>query len=55
MSNSVLAHLVGPVPVALFYEDGTLRKSSKAELSHELKLVTEQTDGPTSDTPRILI
>ena len=54
--DSVLAHPVGPVPTALFHEDGTLRKSSKAELGHKLEeLVTEQAGRPTSDTPTVHI
>ena len=33
--ESVLGHPVGPVPSALFHDDGSMRKSTKSELGHK--------------------
>jgi hypothetical protein len=35
--DRVLSHPVGPVPTSLFYDDGTVRKCTKAGLGHKLE------------------
>ncbi len=36
-SDSILNHPIRSVPLALFHEDGSMRKTSKFELSHNLE------------------
>jgi len=34
---TALGHPIGPVPMAIFHADGTMRKTNKAELGHQLE------------------
>ena len=48
--ESVLGHPVGPVPSALLYDDGSMRKTTKSELGHKLEAdVSEVTELPQHD------
>lgn len=38
--ESVLSYPIGPVPVSLFHEDMTMRKTNKADLAHKLESET---------------
>ena len=35
--EKVLSFPVGPIPTSLFHDDGTMRKSCKADLCHQLE------------------
>lgn len=35
--DKVLSYPIGPIPVALFHEDGTMRKTCKSDLLHQLE------------------
>jgi len=35
--TTVLSRPIGPVPVSIFHPDGTMRKTNKAELGHQLE------------------
>ena len=39
--NSVLSYPIGPVPTSMFHDDGTMRKTAKAELGQKLDEVAE--------------
>ena len=41
MAN-VLGHPIGPMPMAIIHADGTMRKTSKAELGHQLEAQVER-------------
>ena len=46
----VLSHPVGPVPSALFHDDGSMRKTTKSELGHKLEAdVSKVTELPQHD------
>ena len=48
--ESVLSHPVGPVPSALFHDDGSMRKTTKSELGHKLEAdVSKVTELPQHD------
>ena len=48
--ESVLGHPVGPVPSALFHDDGSMRKTTKSELGHKLEAdVSKVTELPQHD------
>ena len=34
----VMSHPVGPLPTSMFHDDGSMRKTSKAELTHQLEM-----------------
>ncbi|EMP38263.1 hypothetical protein UY3_04472 [Chelonia mydas] len=40
--RTVLSHPVGPVPMSLFHVDGTMRRTDKAELGHQLEAQAER-------------
>jgi hypothetical protein len=42
--EKILSFPIGPVPISIFHEDGTMRKTSKADLSHQLE--SEATSRP---------
>jgi hypothetical protein len=33
--EKIISFPIGPVPISIFHEDGTMRKTSKADLSHQ--------------------
>jgi hypothetical protein len=35
--EKVLSFPIGPIPTSLFHDDGTMRKTSKADLAHQLE------------------
>jgi hypothetical protein len=35
--EKILSFPIGPVPISIFHEDETMRKTSKADLSHHLE------------------
>lgn len=39
---TVLDHPIGPVPMAIFHADGTMRKTNKAEPDHQLEAQDER-------------
>ena len=39
---TVIGHLIGPVPMVIFHADGTMRKTNKAELGHQLEAQVER-------------
>ena len=39
---TVLGHPLGPVPMVIFHADGTMRKTKKAELGHQLEAQVER-------------
>ena len=43
--DNILSHPIGPVPISLFHEDGTMRKCTKAELGQKLEeaIVSQET------------
>ena len=49
--EKVLSFPIGPIPTSLFHEDGTMRKTNKANLCHALESdVTPTTDAGTWET-----
>ena len=46
---TVLGHPIGPVPMAIFNADGSMRKTNKAELGHQLEAQVERV----SELPQI--
>ena len=52
---TVLGHPIGPVPMAIFHADGTMRKTKKAELGHQLEAQVERVSQLPSYFKQLLI
>ena len=47
MIDNILSHPVGPIPVSMFHEDGTMRKSCKSDVEKQF----ENEDSPVLSLP----
>ncbi|KAK3108129.1 hypothetical protein FSP39_001706 [Pinctada imbricata] len=55
-SQSVLSYPVGPLPVSIFHEDGSLRKTNKAEFASQLySMVRKDASFPHFDGPEVFV